>query len=91
MLEVLLPRFDEVIFTRYWANPRSVPPEELEALTAELSPIARHVCSDPATAWRLAGELATPEHLVCITGSLFMAAEMRAAIGVESAASKHAG
>jgi dihydrofolate synthase/folylpolyglutamate synthase len=81
MLEVLLPRFDEVIFTRYWANPRSVPPDELESLAAELSAIPRHVCSDPATAWRLAGELATPDHLVCITGSLFMAAEMRAVVG----------
>jgi hypothetical protein len=28
--------------------------------------------------------LATPEHLVCITGSLFLAAEMRAAIGSSS-------
>jgi dihydrofolate synthase/folylpolyglutamate synthase len=84
MLEVLLPRFDEVIFTRYWSNPRGVPPEELDSLAGELLPIRRHVCSDPATAWRLAQHLATPEHLVCITGSLFLAAEMRAAIGSSS-------
>jgi dihydrofolate synthase/folylpolyglutamate synthase len=80
MLEVLLPRFDEVIFTRYWANPRGVPPEELDRLAGELSPIRRHICTDPATAWRLARQLATEQHLVCITGSLFLAAEMRAAI-----------
>jgi dihydrofolate synthase/folylpolyglutamate synthase len=81
MLSVLLPRFDEVIFTRYWSNPRGVPPEELERVAAELSPARRHVCPDPATAWRLAQRLAAPEHLICIAGSLFLAAEMRAVIG----------
>ena len=81
MLEVLLPRFDEVIFTRYWTNPRGVPPEELEALAAELSGIGRHVCTDPATAWQSAQKLATKEHLICVTGSIFVAAEMRAAVG----------
>lgn len=80
MLRVLLPKFDEVIFTRYWNNPRGAPPEELAALAAELSAIPRHVCADAATAWRLASELAGPEHLICITGSFFIAAEMRAAM-----------
>ncbi|MCH8923714.1 MAG: bifunctional folylpolyglutamate synthase/dihydrofolate synthase [Planctomycetes bacterium] len=81
MLAVLLPRFDEVIFTRYWTNPRGVPPEELEATAAGLSPIPRHACTDPATAWKLAQKLATPEHLISIAGSIFIAAEMRAVIG----------
>jgi len=80
MLAALLPRFDEVILTRYWSNPRSVPPEDLEAVVAELSDIPRHACPDPASAWRLASSLATPDHLICIAGSFFIAAEMRAAI-----------
>ena len=86
MLASLLPRFDEVIFTRYWSNPRGVPPEDLDAAAAEISSIARHTCTDPATAWRLTTRLATPEHLVCIAGSFFIAAEMRAAINASTPA-----
>ena len=37
MLERLLGRFDHVIFTRYLRKPRGVPPEELQALAAELT------------------------------------------------------
>ncbi|MBI3838203.1 MAG: bifunctional folylpolyglutamate synthase/dihydrofolate synthase [Planctomycetia bacterium] len=80
MLRVLLPKFDEVIFTRYWNNPRAMPPAELDALACEISPIRRHSCADAATAWKLASQLATPSHLICITGSFFIAAEMRAAL-----------
>lgn len=37
MLEALLPRFEQVIFTQYLNNPRAVPPETLLALASELS------------------------------------------------------
>jgi dihydrofolate synthase/folylpolyglutamate synthase len=81
MLGVLLPAFDEVVFTRYWQNPRGVAPEELAAMAEEISPRAStHLCADAATAWSVAARIAGPEHLVCITGSFFIAAEMRAAI-----------
>jgi dihydrofolate synthase/folylpolyglutamate synthase len=80
MLGVLARSFDEIIFTRYWQNPRGVAPEELAAIAAEISPAAVHVCADAATAWSLARQIATRQHLVCITGSFFIAAEMRAAI-----------
>lgn len=80
MLRILLPKFDEVILTRYTSNPRGAPPEELDALCAELAPIRRHVCPDPVAAWKLAGQIARAEHLICITGSFFIAAEMRAAM-----------
>jgi dihydrofolate synthase/folylpolyglutamate synthase len=80
MLDVLLAKFDDVILTRYWSNPRSMPIEELEALSAELSCQRAHVCADPAAAWKLASEIAGPEHLICITGSFFIAAETRAAM-----------
>ncbi|MGD9723227.1 MAG: folylpolyglutamate synthase/dihydrofolate synthase family protein [Pirellulales bacterium] len=80
MLRVLLGAFDEVILTRYWQNPRAVPPEELAELAAEIGGAPVHVAADPATAWNLASQLATPRHLVCITGSFFIAAEMRAAM-----------
>jgi dihydrofolate synthase/folylpolyglutamate synthase len=80
MLRVLLPKFEDVIFTRYWNNPRAMPPSELDALAAQMSPTRRHLCADAATAWKLASQLATPDHLICITGSFFIAAEMRFAM-----------
>lgn len=87
MLEVLLPKFDEVILTQYVNNPRAVRPEKLEAVAAELSSRPRHVASDPRAAWQLACARATPDHLICITGSFFLAAEMRAVIRASRAAS----
>jgi dihydrofolate synthase/folylpolyglutamate synthase len=80
MLEQLLPAFDEVIFTRYWSNPRGVPPEELDVLAAEISSTPRMVCADAASAWAAVQMRMTPEHLICIAGSFFIAAEMRAAM-----------
>lgn len=80
MLQLLLPRFDEVILTRYLNNPRAVDVAELKSLAAEISPTPIHLCPDPAAAWNLARQLSTPEHLVCVTGSFFLAAEMRSEI-----------
>jgi dihydrofolate synthase / folylpolyglutamate synthase len=90
MLERLLGRFDEVIFTRYLSNPRSVPPEQLQALATELdSPLpqageesgvratAIQIAPTPAEAWDAVRRLAGPDDLICITGSFFFAAEMR--------------
>ena len=77
MLQRLLGRFDEVLFTRYLDNPRAVPPECLRDLGAELT--GRHwpVFARPAEAWDAARARAAPEDLVCVTGSFFIAAEMR--------------
>ncbi len=80
MLEILLPAFDEVVFTRYWSNPRSVAAEDLATIAEEISPIPRHVCPDAVTAWRLVHACVSPDDLVCIAGSFFIAAEMRAAM-----------
>lgn len=76
MLDRLAGRFDQVILTRYVGNPRGVPPEELAAL---LEPTGQRyqVCPDPTAAWSEVLRLATPEDLVCITGSFFIAAEIR--------------
>ncbi|HZZ28009.1 MAG TPA: folylpolyglutamate synthase/dihydrofolate synthase family protein [Pirellulales bacterium] len=80
MLSLLLPHFEAVILTRYLNNPRAVDLSELESLTAELSPIPRFICANPAAAWQQARKLATAESLVCATGSFYLAAEMRAEI-----------
>ena len=110
MLQCLLGRFDHVIFTRYLNNPRGVPPEELQALAATMSPLARptgegpgvraantqgptqsrackhapyefpasmELAPTPAEAWDAVQRLAKPDDLICVTGSFFLAAEMR--------------
>jgi len=85
MLEHLLPRCDGVIFTRYLNNPRGVPPEELAALATEMGSPPQRICGDPAAAWREIQGLATADDLVLITGSFFIAAEMRAVVAATPA------
>ncbi|MEN6451287.1 MAG: folylpolyglutamate synthase/dihydrofolate synthase family protein [Thermoguttaceae bacterium] len=90
MLRHLDGRFDHVIFTHYLENPRGIPAAELAALAAEcwVSPPRGHgppvsractveVAATPADAWDAVRRLAKPDDLVCITGSFFLAAEMR--------------
>jgi dihydrofolate synthase/folylpolyglutamate synthase len=77
MIQRLSGRFDEVAFTQYLDNPRAVPPEELQAIARELTGREYPVFLDPAAAWDAVCRLARPEDLICVTGSLFLAAEMR--------------
>lgn len=77
MLARLLKNFDDVILTRYLNNPRGVPPEELGAMAAELTGRQYSLCPTPADAWQQIQALAKPEDLVCVTGSFFLAAEIR--------------
>jgi dihydrofolate synthase/folylpolyglutamate synthase len=79
-LRALLPWFDEVIATRYVENPRSVPPETIVATVFEMTGQAIRCTSDPAEALELAQRLTAPDHLICVTGSLFLAAEARAIV-----------
>ncbi|MDB5335674.1 MAG: FolC bifunctional protein [Planctomycetaceae bacterium] len=77
MLRQLLPRFDTVILTCYQSNPRSVPVEQLFAMTRTVSDRHVHLARDPQSAWNMARKLAGPQDLICITGSFFIAAEVR--------------
>jgi dihydrofolate synthase / folylpolyglutamate synthase len=78
LLRLLVPRFDTVILTQYQSNPRAVPAAELAALVQATSLRACHVAPDAAAAWEIARKLAAPEDLVCVTGSFFIATEIRA-------------
>jgi len=80
MLAMLLPKFDDCILTRYSNNPRGVPTAELETLSHEIGGGTLQVCTDPRSAWQAVRRLAGEEDLIGITGSFFIAAEMRAAI-----------
>lgn len=84
MLRRLLPRFDRVILTRYMNNPRAVDPESLSAIANQLqtesgSPSKPELtaCESPTEALELARSWATSHGLVCVTGSFFIAAELR--------------
>ncbi|HWA98707.1 MAG TPA: folylpolyglutamate synthase/dihydrofolate synthase family protein [Pirellulales bacterium] len=77
MLALALPKFDRVVFTRYQSNPRGVPAEELLELARDLG--ATHVAIEPTpvAAWdAVRGHLAGDD-LLCVTGSFFIAAELR--------------
>lgn len=77
LLRRLVGAFDTLILTQYQSNPRVVPVAELHRLLTTLSDAPAHVTPDPSAAWKLARRLAGPDDLVCITGSFFIAAELR--------------
>ncbi len=80
MLEVLAPRFDCLLLSRYGSNTRSAAVEELERLARELTsrPVRGH--ADLESAWLAAREWLRPDDLAVISGSFFMAGEMLAAM-----------
>ena len=79
-LRALLPLFDTLIATRYVHNPRAVPPEEVALAMAAIDGRAARITREPGEALDLARRLASPSTLLCVTGSLFLAAEARAIV-----------
>ncbi len=78
MLRVLLPAFDEVYLTQFRGNPRFVPAEQLALLACSLQPSAMlHSSAIAGEAWRLARAQLGPDDLLCVTGSFFLAGELR--------------
>ena len=79
ILERLLPAFSHVVITQFHNSPRGVPAPELAALARRLAPPTTqiHETADTTAGLRLARQLATPRHLICCTGSFFLAAELR--------------
>ena len=76
LLRQLLPAFDTVILTAYQSNPRVMPINELCRLVQRFGRTA-HVVETPASAWKLATRWAGRDDLICVTGSFFIAAEIR--------------
>jgi dihydrofolate synthase/folylpolyglutamate synthase len=77
MLQLLTREFDSIVFTRYLSNPRAVPPEDLQSVAEGLSGRRYPAYSMPAEAWQALRAMAGPEDLICVTGSFFIAAEIR--------------
>jgi dihydrofolate synthase/folylpolyglutamate synthase len=75
MFRVLAPHFRHFYLTRYRESSRAVPPEQLAAW---LPPgVGRSLHATPAEAWKAVCADATPETLVVIAGSVFLAGELR--------------
>jgi dihydrofolate synthase/folylpolyglutamate synthase len=79
-LRALLPEFATRIATRYVENPRAVPPDEVAAAIHDIDGGTAQLTADPAEALAAALRATPPDGLICITGSLFLAAETRALI-----------
>ncbi|MEE3373017.1 MAG: folylpolyglutamate synthase/dihydrofolate synthase family protein [Planctomycetota bacterium] len=96
MLQALLPRFDHCIVTRYRNNPRALPAEKLLKTIELLRERAGHgalpevhMTATPIDAWQTAQDLATRSDLICVTGSFFIAAEIRQLLTNASATTAH--
>ncbi|MBN1590388.1 MAG: bifunctional folylpolyglutamate synthase/dihydrofolate synthase [Pirellulales bacterium] len=87
MLEVLLPVFDEVIFTRYLDNPRTASAHDLAELAKELTGRTYPTASTPVESWDWVAGRALPDDVICATGSFFIVAELRRHVLASSAAS----
>ena len=71
-----LADIDGVILTRA-LNPRAATLERMQELFAQLAPgVKVYTASESRAAMELAGVLATPDDLICATGSLYLAAEV---------------
>ena len=79
-LRALLPGTTAVIATRYTENPRAVPPEEVSEAVEALTGRPALLTFDPASALDLARSRTPRDGLICVTGSVFLAAEARAVI-----------
>lgn len=83
MLEILWPHFDDIVLTRFLNNPRAIDPMELKEIASRIAArstaqtVRCSTAADPTAAWRLARDQAGTDDLICITGSFFLAAELR--------------
>lgn len=77
MLRVLAPFFHHVVLTRYRHNPRHVPPQELASQLQSVSPVPFTISESAEAAWEALKAKAEPDDLICITGSVFLAGELR--------------
>lgn len=83
IVHALLPSFQRIVVTEYHNNPRAVPTEQLASyVSEELASQGRSDAvvleeSRPEYAWRLARKQARADDLICITGSFFIAADLR--------------
>jgi dihydrofolate synthase/folylpolyglutamate synthase len=77
ILRELAPSFTHAFFCRYGNNPRSAGPEHLAGVLRGFSDIPCTLYPSAADALHAAGGFAGPDDLICVTGSVFLAGELR--------------
>ncbi|HTU88574.1 MAG TPA: folylpolyglutamate synthase/dihydrofolate synthase family protein [Gemmataceae bacterium] len=77
MFRVLSPHFAHAFLTRYTDNPRSVSAERLAELLRANGNLSATLCPTPADAYRAAHAAAASDDVIVITGSVFLAGELR--------------
>jgi len=84
MLAILAGYFDHFYLSKYGHNPRCVPPETLAEVLARVSPGKPFTLHPIALeAWTAARADTPPDGLVCVTGSVFLAGELQAAVRIQ--------
>jgi dihydrofolate synthase/folylpolyglutamate synthase len=76
MFRVLAPHFAHAFLTTYTGS-RSVPPEQLADLVRHTVSMPFSVCPTAGEAWQTARRHVNADDLICITGSVFLAGELR--------------
>jgi dihydrofolate synthase/folylpolyglutamate synthase len=77
ILEVLLPHFQQVIFTRFTNNPRAADPAHLADLARTIERKEVAIEPQPELAWQKARTATGHDGLICVTGSVFLAGQLR--------------
>ena len=79
MLRLLYSHFDEVLLTQAKDQPRAFATSELKAHAETLTGCSQesNTFSDTTAAWDAAKARSTPDDLICITGSFYIAGELR--------------
>ena len=80
IVDELVPHFDRFIVTQYRENPRAVDADTLaQMVRAAMGNAPGQVCVSPTPrdAWQSICGTASPRELVCVTGSFYLAAEVR--------------
>lgn len=82
ILRLVNPFFDRIFLTQFVGNARATPPDELfrNAPGDNDSPTKLNryeLCADPGSAWQAARAAATEEDMICVSGSFFLAGEIR--------------
>ena len=77
MLRIAGSYFDHLILTRFTSNPRATPVADLAAIAEQVGVRDFSMIESPQHAWESAIAGASPQELICITGSFFLGAELR--------------
>lgn len=77
MVRSLAPRFDRIVATRYTTSPRACSIEQLACLVRAATGADCRTCDDPREAFDLCISEASSDDLICVTGSMYLAGELR--------------